>query len=235
MRKWYILAFIFSAALIGCALNLYEGREGAGAALITSAVLGAICVWRISRLRKRGLKPAMPVTRATTSPAPAATLKEQSEKLAIKTDFIQGQLRTDWENGLMAQAADITNLTSKQQRELASAVAASILPGGQGLYTLLPEVEKICGLGKNECHKLALEQTRRANCMLTRLRMLENGAKEFEWVSAKWLDSPCTLNMVEKYSLLPNHLWCTRKPANMTFPVKRLAAIASCVQYHSNK
>lgn len=109
------------------------------------------------------------------------SLKELSGGLTIKTNSIPANLKTIIKATTTENVALIKSIGEEYLSKVQKTVMRSIT-NGEGLKTLVPELEKYEGISKRHAKNVATDQTRKAYNSMNKARMEKVGVKKFEWV-----------------------------------------------------
>lgn len=109
------------------------------------------------------------------------SLKELSGGLAIKTDFLTGDMGEVLSAAINENVSLIKSIASEYLTDVKGSVMRSIT-SGNGLEDLLPALEKYEGITKRRAKNIALDQTRKTYNHLNAGRMDKVGLDKYEWV-----------------------------------------------------
>ena len=110
-----------------------------------------------------------------------SSIEQLSGGLAIKTDFISGEIGETLKASVTRNVNLIKSIESKYFEQIEDLVMRSILPGGRGLEDL-SVLDKIKDKTINRGVNIAKDQTRKAYNNLNAARMEKVGVQEFQWV-----------------------------------------------------
>ena len=109
-----------------------------------------------------------------------ASLKELSVGFALKTGVVTPGTE-DIATAIIAENVSlIKSIPQQYLKNVTGAVMRSITTGN-GLLTLIPEIQKYSGQSNRRVKNLALDQTRKAYNSINKQRMQAVGVKQFEW------------------------------------------------------
>lgn len=109
------------------------------------------------------------------------SLKKLSGGLAIKTDLMTPELKTVIKASTTENVALIKSIAKDYLSKVQKTVMRSII-NGNGLQTLIPQLQKYEGITKRHAKNMALDQTRKVYNSINAARMEKAGIKKFEWV-----------------------------------------------------
>ena len=120
------------------------------------------------------------VNKASTSSL-FASYKELTGGAGIQTDFTTSKLNNVITASLNENASLIKSIPDEFLNDVSGAVNRSIT-SGQGLYDLVPYIEKVSGQTHRRAKNIALDQTRKAYSSINVARMKAAGIKKWEWI-----------------------------------------------------
>ncbi len=110
-----------------------------------------------------------------------ATLKQLSGGLTIKAPLVPAELTNVVTASIAENVALIKSIPSQYFKDVTGAVMRSIT-SGEGLYDLLPQIQKYEGMTARRAELLAYDQTRKAYSSVNAVKLNNMGVKKFEWV-----------------------------------------------------
>lgn len=109
------------------------------------------------------------------------SLKELSGGLSLKTGVVPKGME-DVSNAIITENVSlIKSIPSQYFKDVIGSVMRSITTG-DGLKTLIPQIQKYNGITERRAKNIALDQTRKAYNSINKQRMQSIGVKQFEWV-----------------------------------------------------
>lgn len=111
----------------------------------------------------------------------AASLKELSGGLTIKTNFMTGDLNEVVKSIVAENVSLIKSIADVYLSNVQKSVLRSIT-FGQGLKDLIPRLKKFDGMSERHAKNVALDQTRKTYNSINRARMEKVGVKKFKWL-----------------------------------------------------
>ena len=111
----------------------------------------------------------------------AASLKELSGGLTIKTNFMTGDLNEVVKSIVAENVSLIKSIADVYLSNVQKSVLRSIT-FGQGLKDLIPQLKKFDGMSERHAKNVALDQTRKTYNSINRARMEKVGVKKFKWL-----------------------------------------------------
>jgi len=111
----------------------------------------------------------------------AASLKELSGGLTIKTNFMTGDLNEVVKSIVAENVSLIKSIADVYLSNVQKSVLRSIT-FGQGLKDLIPQLKKFDGMSERHANNVALDQTRKAYNCINKARMEKVGVKKFKWL-----------------------------------------------------
>lgn len=111
----------------------------------------------------------------------AASLKELSGGLTIKTNFMTGDLNEIVKSIVAENVSLIKSIADVYLSNVQKSVLRSIT-FGQGLKELIPQLKKFDGMSERHAKNVALDQTRKTYNSINRARMEKVGVKKFKWL-----------------------------------------------------
>ena len=110
-----------------------------------------------------------------------ASLKELSGGLTIKTNIVPPELTDAVTASIAENVALIKSIPQQYFKDITGAVMRSIT-SGEGMFELLPQVNKYGRLTARRAELLALDQTRKAYTTVNAIKLNKLGVKKFEWI-----------------------------------------------------
>lgn len=109
------------------------------------------------------------------------SLKQLSGGLKIKTSIVPPELTDVITASVAENVSLIKSIPSQYFKDVTGAVMRSIT-SGQGMFDLLPEIQKYEGITARRAELLALDQTRKAYSSINAVRLNKLGIKKFKWI-----------------------------------------------------
>ncbi len=109
------------------------------------------------------------------------SLKQLSGGLSLKTGIVTKGMEDVLKALIEENISLIKSIPQQYFKDITGSVMRSITTG-QGLYDLIPEIEKYQGITDRRAKNIALDQTRKAYNTINKQRMTTLGVKQFEWV-----------------------------------------------------
>lgn len=111
-----------------------------------------------------------------------SSLKQLSGGLSLKTGVVPNGME-DVSTAIVSENVSlIKSIPSQYFNDITGSVMRSITFGGEGLKTLIPQIQKYNGITQRRATNIALDQTRKAYNSINKQRMQSIGVKQFEWV-----------------------------------------------------
>lgn len=117
------------------------------------------------------------------------SLKELSGGLSLKTSPVSGALKEKLKASVHDNVSLIRGLQQDYYVKVEGTVMRSITTGN-GLMDLVPQLEKMGGMSRQRAHFIALDQTRKANAVISRQKLTEAGVEYFRWVHSSRSKKP---------------------------------------------
>lgn len=109
------------------------------------------------------------------------SLKELSGGLTLKTTMVSGRLKETLKALTTENVSKIKSIGAEHHAKIEQAVMRSITNGG-GLKELVPAIQKIGDVSVGRARAIAVDQTKKANIVISSQRMMDLGVQYFEWV-----------------------------------------------------
>lgn len=130
---------------------------------------------------------------AASASSLAYSLKEMSQGLNIKTDFITGDIKEILSATINENISLIKSIASEYLTQVQGAVMRSITTG-RGLADLIPYLVNQHGVTTRRARIIAGDQTRKAFSNLNFARMDKVGIQEYEWLHSQGGQTPRKLH-----------------------------------------
>lgn len=111
----------------------------------------------------------------------AASLKDISGGMTVKTDVMSADLRETVKASIAQNVALIKSIPSEYLTKVSGAVMRSVT-SGQGMAELKPQIQKYGEMTDRRAKNIALDQTRKAYNSINADRMRRVGIQKFKWV-----------------------------------------------------
>ena len=110
-----------------------------------------------------------------------ASLQELAKGITINSQVVTPDI-TDAVNASIAENVSlIKSIPAQYFKDVTGSVMRSIT-SGQGMYDLLPEIEKYAGITARRAELLALDQTRKAYTTINVVKLNKAGVTKFQWL-----------------------------------------------------
>jgi SPP1 gp7 family putative phage head morphogenesis protein len=123
----------------------------------------------------------------------AQSLKELSGGLMLKTDFLSGEMKEQFQSLVQDNVSLFKTIPATAFNKVEGAVYDSIV-SGQGIKDLKPFFETFSNGTRNYAHLRAYDQTRRAFTTLNMARLQKNGIKRVQWIHSHGSNDPRKLH-----------------------------------------
>jgi SPP1 gp7 family putative phage head morphogenesis protein len=123
----------------------------------------------------------------------AQSLKELSGGLMLKTDFLSGEMKEQFQSLTQDNVSLFKTIPATSFDKVEGAVYDSIV-SGQGIKDLKPFFQTFSNGTKKYAHLRAYDQTRRAFTTLNMARLQKNGIKRVQWIHSHGSNAPRKLH-----------------------------------------
>lgn len=111
----------------------------------------------------------------------SSSLSQITGGMTVNTKVMSADLHETMKASIRQNVSYITSIPDTYLTQVEGSVMRSIT-SGQGLYDLIPELERIGDITERKAKNLALDQTRKAYNSINTDRMKKVGVKKFEWL-----------------------------------------------------
>ena len=111
----------------------------------------------------------------------AQSLKSMSGGLTIKTNIQSADLRETVKGSIAQNVSLIKSIPTEYLKNVSGVVYRSVT-SGQGMFELMPQIQKFGDMTERRAKNVALDQTRKAYNSINADRMRKVGIKKFKWV-----------------------------------------------------
>jgi SPP1 gp7 family putative phage head morphogenesis protein len=110
-----------------------------------------------------------------------SSLQELAKGITIKTSTVTPELTDAVTASIAENVSLIKSIPAQYFKDVTGAVMRSIT-SGQGMYDLLPEIEKYAKTTARRAELLALDQTRKAYTTVSVVKLNKAGVTKFQWL-----------------------------------------------------
>lgn len=132
-------------------------------------------------------------TNRASKSSTAQSLKELSGGLMLKTDFLSGEMKEQFQSLMQDNVSLFKTIPATAFNKVEGAVYDSIT-SGQGIKDLKPFFQQFSNGTKNYAHLRAYDQTRKAFTTLNMARLQKNGIKRVQWSHSHGSNDPRKLH-----------------------------------------